>query len=246
VGPASGQLLARVAALPPHTIVLFQLAPDSSLPAFGALDLLTAVAERLPTYSALPSLCLNYGCIGGAYEDWPKERSWTAEVAARVLLGDRLEDIPVVHASDLQVRVDWRALRRWHIPESALPAGSQVLYREPTLWERYKRYIVGSICLILAQTLLILALLWQHAKRRRVEKSLLERLTFETLLSDLSTTFINLPDEQVDANIEKSLGGIAEFLKINQVMIHESARDKAELRMPFAWQREEVSAVPPL
>ena len=125
-GPASGQLLERAAALPPHTVVLFQLAPDSSRPTFGALDLLAAVAQRLPTYSAWPSLCLNYGCVGGVYEDWPKERSLVAEMAARILLGERLEDIPVVNASDLQVRVDSRALLRWHIPDSALPAGSQV------------------------------------------------------------------------------------------------------------------------
>ncbi len=52
IGPPSEQLLDRVAALPPHTVVLFNLAPGSSRPAFSALDLLTIVAQRLPTYSA--------------------------------------------------------------------------------------------------------------------------------------------------------------------------------------------------
>src|SRR4029077_18483642 len=98
VGPPSGQLLERVAALPPRTVVLFHLAPEtSSHPAFSAWDLLTAVAQRLPTYSAWPSLCLNYGCVGGAYEDAPKEVAWTGEMAARILLGERADDIPVVN-----------------------------------------------------------------------------------------------------------------------------------------------------
>lgn len=153
VGPPSRQLLDSVIALPPHTVVLFHLAPESSShPALTAGDILSTVAQRLPTYSAWLSLCLNYGCIGGAYEDMPKEDSQTGEIAGRILLGERPEDIPVVHVSDLQVRADWRALRRWHIPESALPAGSMVLYR-PSLWERERKYILPAILLIVAQTL---------------------------------------------------------------------------------------------
>jgi PAS domain S-box-containing protein len=174
IGPPSAQLLDRVAALPPHTVALFQLAPDSSQPAFSALDLLTTVAQRLPTYSAWPSLCLNHGCVGGAYEDRPKEDSQLGEIAARILLGERPEDIPVVHVSDLQVRVDWRALRHWRIPESALPPGSVILYREPTLWERDRKYFVPAILLIVAQALLIAALLWLRARKRKVEAVLRE------------------------------------------------------------------------
>jgi signal transduction histidine kinase len=174
VGPASGQLLERAAELPAHTVVLFQLAPDSSRPTFGALDLLTAVAQRLPTYSPWPSLCLNFGCVGGVYEDWPKERSLVAEMAARILLGERPEDIPVVNAPDLQVRVDSRALLRWHIPDSALPAGSQILYREPTLWERARKYAIAAVAVIIVQFLLIFGLLWQRARKRNAEAALRE------------------------------------------------------------------------
>jgi signal transduction histidine kinase len=174
VGPASGEMLERVSALPPHTVVLFQLAPDSSRPTFGALDLLAAIAQRLPTYSPWPSLCLNYGCVGGVYEDWPKERSLLAEMAARILRGERPDDIPVVNASDLQVRVDSRALLRWHIPDSALPADSQVLYREPTLWERAWKYAIAAVALIIVQFLLIFGLLWQRARKRKAEAALRE------------------------------------------------------------------------
>jgi ABC-type uncharacterized transport system substrate-binding protein len=127
IGPPSGQMLERIAALPPHTVVLFQLAPQSSNePAVGAYDVLTAAAQRLPTYSAWPSLCLYYGCIGGAYPDWRKAMRSAGAVAARVLSGERPENIPIVHSSGLRVRVDWRQLHRWHIPESRLPPGSVV------------------------------------------------------------------------------------------------------------------------
>ena len=174
LGPANGQMLERVSALPPHTVVLFQLAPDSSRPTFGALDLLAAVAQRLPTYSPWPSLCLNYGCVGGVYEDWPKERSLLAEMAARILRGERPDDIPVVNASNLQVRLDSRALLRWHIPDSAVPADSQVLYREPTLWERAWKYAIAAVAMMIVQFLLIFGLLRQRARKRKAEAALHE------------------------------------------------------------------------
>ena len=175
IGSPSTQMLARVAALPPHTVALFQLAPQSSTePAIGADDVLAAVAQRMPTYSAWARPCLNSGCIGGAYRDWRKQILSTGDIAVRLLNGERPEDIPVVNDSNFQVEVDWRALRRWHIPESALPPGSVLLYREPTFWERDRNYILAAIVLIVAQVLLIIGLLWQRARKRKVEAVLRE------------------------------------------------------------------------
>jgi PAS domain S-box-containing protein len=69
---------------------------------------------------------------------------------------------------------DWRALQRWGLKESDLPPGSIVLNRQPTFWEAYKRYIFAGILLLLAQALIIIALLWQRAKRRKTEAELRE------------------------------------------------------------------------
>ena len=244
VGPPNHQLYERVAALPPHTVVLFQAFPQfSSQPEFGTWDLVTAISQRLPTYSSFPSLCIN-GCIGGAYEDVIKEDLWAAEIAARVLSGERADNIPVAYATDLQVRVDWRALHRWQIPESALPLGSVVLNREPTFWEQYRKYVIAAIAVIAAQLLLILGLLWQRAKRRKVEASLVESLRFEGLLSDLSTTFINLPEDQVDANIEKNLGRIAEYFNIERITFREFSAKKTELIATFSWTAKGINPSP--
>jgi hypothetical protein len=95
-----------------------------------------------------------------------KTRDW-GDISARILLGERPEDIPFLHVSDLQIRVDWRALRRWNILESALPPGSVILYREPTLWERDRKYFIPAIVLIAALLLLIAGLLWERATKRK-------------------------------------------------------------------------------
>ena len=194
-GPAGSQMLERVAAFPPHTVVLFQPAPQASQqPELGTFELLAAVAQRVPTYSAWPRLCLNYGCIGGAYPDVTKQYLWTAEIAARVLSGERPENIAIAHNSDLQVTVDWRALRRWHIPESALPAGNEVLYREPTFWERDRKYILAAIVVIGLQFLWIVALLWQRARKRKTEAVLRESEKRFRLMADSTALLIWMCD----------------------------------------------------
>ena len=137
IGPAGGELLENVAALPPHTVILFQLWPvDKYSSAFGVDDVLSAVAQRLPTYCIFPGLCLNHGGIGGVYDDPKNDAVLAGVVAARVLTGEPPEKIPVAQNSKLHVEVDWRALQRWHIPESALPAGSVILYQPPSFWDQ--------------------------------------------------------------------------------------------------------------
>ena len=65
-------------------------------------------------------------------------------------------------------------LRHWKIPESSLPRGTVVLYRQLTLWERDRKYIVAAIVLIVAQVLLISGLLWQRKRKRKAEAVLRE------------------------------------------------------------------------
>ena len=174
IGPPSSQLLKDVAALPPQTIVLFQLAPQDSVhSAIGAYDVVATVGKQFPIYCIFPVLCLNHGGIGGSGADSAEVVSSTADLARRVLSGEPPETIPVVNTFS-QIRVDWRQLRRWNISESALPSGSQVLYREPTLWQRDRKYIVAALVLLGAQALWIVALLWQRARKRKADAALNE------------------------------------------------------------------------
>ena len=89
---------------------------------------------------------------------------------------------------------------------------------------------LGLLCL--AETLLLFGLVWQRKKKRKVEESLFERLTFETLASDLSTT-LNLPETQVgvhrDREMEKRLQQILGFLKINRIAVFATDRAEPEL-----------------
>src|SRR5262249_15523829 len=82
------------------------------------------------------------------------------------------DDIPVASLGTDVDQVDWRQLRRWGISEARVPSGTKVLFREPSMWDRYQGTIIGSLALMLAQAALIAGLLVQRTRRRRAELEL--------------------------------------------------------------------------
>jgi PAS domain S-box-containing protein len=193
------RLLEEVSRLPSHTIVFFNLIPqESSQVEIGAYDVLAAIAQRLPTY-CVHDYCLDHGAIGGSYTDPSITGVMGGYIAARVLSGEKPENIPVSQASVAHPKVDWRQLRRWNIPESALPPGSIVLYRQPTVWERYEKYIVAGIVLIVVQALLIVGLLWQRARKRRIEANLRESEKRFRVMANTTPSLVWMSDK--DGNV---------------------------------------------
>jgi signal transduction histidine kinase len=173
VGLRNDEILKQVALLPAATVVLFQVMPrDSTQPEIGLYDTMGAIGQHFPTYCIFANYCVGRGGIGGSHSDYAEQTSETAKIAARLLSGEKAEDIPVAHGSAARANVDWRQLRRWHIPESALPSGTVVLYRQPTVWGQYQKYILGGVAVIILETLLIGGLLLQRARGRTATEDL--------------------------------------------------------------------------
>src|SRR4029077_7369716 len=114
-----------------------------------------------------------------------------ARAAARVLSGERAGSIPIVSDDSAVDTVDWRQLRRWNISERLLPASTVEVFREPSLWERYRYLIVAVISLCVLETILILALLFSVERRRRAEKALLREKTLaDAVIESLPGIFV--------------------------------------------------------
>jgi PAS domain S-box-containing protein len=148
VGLPPDQLLRQVGALPPHTIVLFQMIPEESAqPVMGTYQLLEAIAQKLPTY-CIQKHCLEHGAVGGSYADYSDQGVKAGEMGARILSGEEPEDIPVESGAAARAHVDWRQLQRWKIPEAALPTGTVILNRDPGFWQRIRPSIREWILLV--------------------------------------------------------------------------------------------------
>jgi signal transduction histidine kinase len=129
-----------------------------------------ARASPVPVYSS-SEIMFGQGVVGGVQRSSQETGGRVGELAARVLGGTRAQDIPFEKGPVSPV-VDWRELRKWNLPASRLPAGTRIMFREPGVWERYRHYISGALVLVIAQTVLIGALLVQRAQRKQAVQDL--------------------------------------------------------------------------
>ena len=129
--------------------------------------------SRVPIYAVTPAM-LGRGAVGGRVLDFASQGVTAAQLALRILNGERLGPADIVEA-DNPYLFDWRQLRRWGIDESRLPAGSVVRFREASVWDLYKSHIIAAVVLIVTQSALIAMLLVQRARRQRAEDQALAR-----------------------------------------------------------------------
>ena len=127
-------------------------------------------ASRVPVYTSSEPM-LGHGVVGGVVRSSQETGARIGDIAVRVLGGTRPQDIPFELMGAVSV-IDWRELQRWKIPAGRVPAGTRILFREPTVWERYRRYVIGTILVLAAQAVLIGALLVQRAQRKRAVEDL--------------------------------------------------------------------------
>src|SRR6476646_1031909 len=169
-------LVERLKHLPEHTIVyhtsIMQDADGTRFIDASQSVPMIANAARAPVF-IVDDVDLGKGTVGGSLVSFAAIGQLVAEMTVRILNGEKPQDIPIVKSGNVYT-FDWRALRRWGLKESRLPPGSVVLNRQPTVWELYWRYIVGGIVLLLFQTLLIIGLVRQRARRRTAESTLVE------------------------------------------------------------------------
>ena len=196
-GSTLADLASRLASLPPHTVVFFEVIPLSSAqPVQGVFESLAISGKLFPTYCLFRNYCVGRGGTIGSYPDYSEQVKHTSEIVARIFAGTSPEEIPVEHDSGTRVYADWRELQRWKIAESALPPGSIILDRDPTLWERYEKYVVLGIALLVLQALLIISLLLERAQKRKAEAVLRESEKRFRLMADNAPSLIWMCDDE--------------------------------------------------
>jgi PAS domain S-box-containing protein len=186
------QILDRVAKLPPDSyIFLLVLLRDAS----GVTRTTDEALQRLHEVANAPinsifSHQLGQGIVGGRLYQSDRIGKEAADAAIRVLEGQPASSFVPVQIDPFPPRYDWRELQRWKISADHLPPGATVLFREPTVWERYRAWILGGISIVLLQGLLITGLLANLVKRRRAERSLTESEKRFRIAADMAPVMI--------------------------------------------------------
>jgi signal transduction histidine kinase len=160
-----------VASLPSRTVIFFTTVfrdptGKSFLPASVASML--AASSSVPVYVVADSL-IGGGTVGGLVAHLDALGRHLGELAQQVLGGTAPAALPIEVRKDGVPIFDWRALKRWGISESRLPADSIIRFRELTIWQQYRWHIMAVAALCLAQSVLISGLLIQRRRRRLAE-----------------------------------------------------------------------------
>ena len=182
---------------------MFGIDPKQSIqPAVGVWDVLATLGQLRPTYCAIPpDGCLSHGGIGGAFYDVEEQNRLAAQTAARILTGERPENIPVAHGGPDQLLHTELTGRTTPLLENSVsrrfrPDSLISPRREPNLWERGRKYFLIGIAVIVAQALLIFGLLWQRARKRKAEAGLRESEERFRVMADTTPSLVWMCDAQ--------------------------------------------------
>src|SRR5258707_13970704 len=132
-----------------------------------------AEVSRVPVYGLSRSE-LEEGIIGGALLDFSEMGQKTAALAFRVLAGERPPALSPPDPATNPLFINWHALKKWHVSASQIPGAATVRDRGPGLWERHRRLILTTTSVVGLQSVLIVWLIVQRLRRKRVERSLRE------------------------------------------------------------------------
>lgn len=168
------QIRETVRTLPPDSAVLVGIMSKDAagVPHVGE-SALTSIREttNAPVFGWADRQ-LGLGIVGGSLAPLEAVGEDAAEIAVKLLAGS-----PAVSLRDRQASLgppvyDWRELKRWHIPESLLPAGSKIRFRPPGLWETHRMAMMLIAGVVAVQSALIVLLLAARRRAREMDASL--------------------------------------------------------------------------
>jgi PAS domain S-box-containing protein len=164
----------RLASAKSDTVILFlDFVIDSSGEQFIPARILPAISKAAarPIYGTFSSLVGN-GALGGSVADLVDVGRVMGQDGARLLKGERAENIPVTTGAFQHYMIDWRQFHRWGISDEQLPPDSVLINWEYSPWELYRWKIFGLFAALLIETLLIVILLRSISRRKKAQESL--------------------------------------------------------------------------
>ena len=243
-------ILREVSQLPPRSAILHLNFGTEGQGGAYSEDRVLADIHRVanaPLFGT-QSTQLGHGIVGGRLMPIDALGQTAADVAIQILNGASPASIRTPVQQPGPPVFDWRELRRWNVNERRLPPDSVVQFQPPGLWERFKWLVVAGTLALVAQTVLITALLANRIRRRRAEQSVRESEGRFRVLANSAPVMLRLSDTDMrstDFNVpwltftgrtlESELGsGWIEGVHRNDVASHTQMCQQAfERREPF-------------
>ena len=224
------ELPAAVKSLPASTTILLSTVLND---VSGQTYFLSSLAQMLAPAASVPVYVLGGSGLGsGAVVDPEDLGTRGGQLACRVLGGIKPETLPIEVATKGTPTVDWRAVRRWHLRESRLPADCVIRFRPVSLWEQHRDLILISLGVFLAQALTIAGLLAQRNQRRRAELEILNQRTELAHVTRVAT--LGQLTSALAHELNQPLGAILRNTEAAEILLQKEKPDWDEIRAILA------------
>ena len=186
-----------------------------------------APAAGAPMY-VLGAGVVGSGAVGGAVVDLESLGSSAGQIALSVLEGTPASQPAIETRTRGTPMVDWRALKRWRIPERRLPAACVIRYRPRSLWEEHKWFILSGLAVLLAQAITIAGLVAQRVRRQRAESEIQRQRTELAHVARVST--LGQLASALAHELNQPLGAILRNAEAAEMFLQADNPDLTELR----------------
>ena len=241
-GLTYGALQKSLADLPPRTIALWtSLRQDQAGQRFVPGELIPEMSRvsAAPVYGSMHT-GIGQGLVGGAVVLPAEEAIATSKLVMRVLRARRGAPLPPVAYAPTIPMADWRQLRRWRLDEDQLPPGTDVVFRTPGIWERYRVAILASLGLIALEAGLIALLLVERERRRRAQLAIEDQMAYEQTIADLTTDAVrHSPEEEIPA-LEDALARVSRYAGATRAVLVQYPDGPTRPPLSMMWSADGV------
>jgi signal transduction histidine kinase len=223
-------ILKEAASLPPHSAIFWSL---MNVDAAGVVHEAGSAMNRLSSSANAPifsyeDVFFGEGIIGGPMHSVVEGSRITANVAVRILDGEKAGNIKTPPVTFASPKFDWRQLERWEISESKLPSGSRIYFRSATTWETYRSQILVICTVILLQCVLIILLLLERRRRHYAEVESRQRMMELAHVNRYSTA--GELAASIAHEINQPLGAILANTETAELMLSSQSPDLGEMK----------------
>jgi C4-dicarboxylate-specific signal transduction histidine kinase len=248
-GLPTHELLARLASLPPDSIVFtpgyYRDGAGTAFTPVESVELMASVSAA-PIYSIF-STHIGLGAVGGRMVTFEEIGRAARRLLEDFVAGRKTDSEAMREMVQLRPQLDWRQLRKWKVAPELVPEDAVIHFREPSFMELYRSHAVAGGLVFLAQALLISALLVERRRRQRTARALTEsqhHLSAATKAARLGTFNwdLCLPRSEHGAQPRRPPtrhGGVIQHVEDFVERVHPSDRERLAAAIDSAVDRHE-------
>jgi signal transduction histidine kinase len=228
MGATMAETRKRVEALPGRSVIVYSAVYSDGegtfYPPATALKLIAERANR-PIIVAAETF-LEPGGIGGFVLVPGLIGADAASLALRIMSGEPPSSISARVTEAVKPIFNWQQMRRWNV--SNLPAGSEIRFRERSLWENDGWQSISVAAAFLIQAALISILLHERKKRSDAEFESRHRMT-ELAHANRQATAGEL-SSSIAHELNQPLGAILTNAETAELILDSTSPDLSEIR----------------